>query len=48
MWDVYIDVDDNGKLTGRFKTVYYDVITKNKQFWDFHMYLATILSNKWN
>lgn len=40
MWDVYIDVDDNGKLTGRFKTVYYDVITKNKQFWDFHMYLA--------
>ena len=39
MWDVYIDVDENGKLTGRFKTVYYDMITKNKQFWDFHMYL---------
>jgi len=39
MWDVYIDVDENGKLTGRFKTVYYDMITRNKQFWDFHMYL---------
>ena len=39
MWDVYLDTDENGVLTGRFQTVYYDIITKNKQFWDFYLYL---------
>ena len=38
MWDVYIDIED-GNLTGGYKTVYYDLGTKNEQFYTFYIYL---------